>query len=58
MSCGRAPGDSLDGLTDALRRNGSLAWSHVRHEAGTVLPGRGDELIDLAKTNVTRRLFS
>src|SRR4051812_49291732 len=26
------PGDSLNGLTDALRRNGVLAWEHVRHE--------------------------
>jgi pyruvate dehydrogenase (quinone) len=26
------PGDSLNGLTDALRRRGSLAWAHVRHE--------------------------
>jgi pyruvate dehydrogenase (quinone) len=26
------PGDSLNGLTDALRRNGSLVWEHVRHE--------------------------
>ena len=140
------PGDSLNGFTDALRRNGNLVWEHVRHEAAaafaaageaavtgelavcanpdfaavaralgmhgqrverpddlagslraafdhdgcalvevmtarqelslpptitleqikgftlyatrTVLSGRGDELIDLAKTNVTRRLFS
>jgi len=43
------PGDSLNGLTDALRRNGSLAWGHVRHEARTLLSGRGDELIDIAK---------
>jgi pyruvate dehydrogenase (quinone) len=98
------PGDSLNGLTDALRRNGNLAWEHVRHEEAaafalraafdhdecalvdvvtarqelslpptitleqikgftlyatrSVLSGRGDELLDLAKTNVTRRLFS
>ena len=26
------PGDSLNGLTDALRRNGTIAWGHVRHE--------------------------
>ncbi|MGJ4844705.1 ubiquinone-dependent pyruvate dehydrogenase [Leifsonia sp. Le1] len=26
------PGDSLNGFTDALRRNGSVAWQHVRHE--------------------------
>src|SRR5262249_62032830 len=26
------PGDSLNGFTDALRRDGSLTWEHVRHE--------------------------
>lgn len=26
------PGDSLNGLTDALRKDGSIAWMHVRHE--------------------------
>src|ERR1700678_1586346 len=26
------PGDSLNGFTDALRRDGSIAWQHVRHE--------------------------
>jgi pyruvate dehydrogenase (quinone) len=26
------PGDSLNGFTDALRRNGTVAWQHVRHE--------------------------
>src|ERR1700747_3276029 len=25
-------GDSLNGLTDALRRQGKIAWAHVRHE--------------------------
>src|SRR6202048_2498501 len=25
-------GDSLNGLTDAIRRNGSIDWIHVRHE--------------------------
>ena len=25
-------GDSLNGLTDALRRQGEIAWVHVRHE--------------------------
>src|ERR1700691_5982714 len=28
------PGDSLNGFTDAMRRDGSLAWEHVRHEEG------------------------
>jgi pyruvate dehydrogenase (quinone) len=26
------PGDSLNGFTDALRRDGEIAWEHVRHE--------------------------
>jgi pyruvate dehydrogenase (quinone) len=26
------PGDSLNGFTDALRRDGTIEWSHVRHE--------------------------
>src|ERR1700758_1449040 len=26
------PGDSLNGFTDAMRRDGELAWAHVRHE--------------------------
>jgi pyruvate dehydrogenase (quinone) len=26
------PGDSLNGFTDALRRNGEITWQHVRHE--------------------------
>jgi thiamine pyrophosphate-dependent acetolactate synthase large subunit-like protein len=26
------PGDSLNGFTDALRRDGDVVWAHVRHE--------------------------
>jgi len=26
------PGDSLNGFTDALRRDGGISWEHVRHE--------------------------
>jgi pyruvate dehydrogenase (quinone) len=26
------PGDSLNGITDAIRRNGNMQWVHVRHE--------------------------
>ena len=26
------PGDSLNGFTDALRRDGTIAWAHVRNE--------------------------
>lgn len=28
------PGDSLNGLTDALRENGQIEWIHHRHEEG------------------------
>ncbi|AZG44695.1 ubiquinone-dependent pyruvate dehydrogenase [Gordonia insulae] len=28
------PGDSLNGFTDALRRDGTISWQHVRHEEG------------------------
>ena len=26
------PGDSVNGFTDAMRRDGSITWEHVRHE--------------------------
>jgi pyruvate dehydrogenase (quinone) len=26
------PGDSLNGFTDAIRRDGEVSWAHVRHE--------------------------
>ncbi|WP_399896061.1 ubiquinone-dependent pyruvate dehydrogenase [Streptomyces sp. BBFR51] len=31
------PGDSLNGLTDALRRDGEVDWVHVRHEESAAL---------------------
>lgn len=31
------PGDSLNGFTDAVRRDGTLAWQHVRHEEAAAL---------------------
>lgn len=31
------PGDSLNGFTDALRRDGSISWQHVRHEEAGAL---------------------
>jgi Thiamine pyrophosphate enzyme, N-terminal TPP binding domain len=34
-------GDSLNGLTDAVRRSGGLAWEHVRHEQAAAFAGRG-----------------
>jgi pyruvate dehydrogenase (quinone) len=39
------PGDSLNGLTEALRRNGSLAWGHVRHEEAAAFAAAGEAAI-------------
>jgi hypothetical protein len=34
------PGDSLSGFTDALRRDGDIEWTHVRHEGGRGIRGK------------------
>jgi pyruvate dehydrogenase (quinone) len=39
------PGDSLNGLTDALRRNGGLAWEHVRHEEAAAFAAAADAAV-------------
>ncbi len=36
------PGDSLNGFTDALRRDGGIAWQHVRHEEAAGFAAAGD----------------
>ena len=36
------PGDSLNGLTDALRRDGEVAWRHVRHEEAAAFAASGE----------------
>jgi pyruvate dehydrogenase (quinone) len=36
------PGDSLNAFTDALRRDGELAWEHVRHEESAALAAGGE----------------
>jgi pyruvate dehydrogenase (quinone) len=36
------PGDSLNGFTDALRRDGGLDWMHVRHEEGAAFAAAGE----------------
>ncbi|QHC02418.1 ubiquinone-dependent pyruvate dehydrogenase [Epidermidibacterium keratini] len=36
------PGDSLNGLTDALRRDGTIEWVHVRHEEGAAFAAAAD----------------
>ena len=54
------PGDSVNGFTDALRRDGGIAWQHVRHEEGAAfaaageaaLTGEGRELVELTKSNL------
>jgi pyruvate dehydrogenase (quinone) len=36
------PGDSINGFTDALRRDGSITWEHVRHEEGAAFAAAGE----------------
>ena len=36
------PGDSLNGLTDAIRRSGLISWEHVRHEEAAALAATAD----------------
>lgn len=44
------PGDSLNGFTDALRKDGSIRWLHVRHEESAAFAAAADAAItgDLA----------
>jgi pyruvate dehydrogenase (quinone) len=39
------PGDSLNGFTDALRRDGSMLWAHVRHEEVAAFAASADAAI-------------
>ena len=39
------PGDSLNGLTDALRRDGEIAWRHVRHEEAAAFAASGEAAV-------------
>jgi pyruvate dehydrogenase (quinone) len=39
------PGDSLNGFTDALRRDGDLAWQLVRHEEAAAFAAAGEAAI-------------
>ena len=39
------PGDSLNGFTDALRRDGGIAWQHVRHEESAAFAAAGEAAI-------------
>src|SRR6202451_2711908 len=36
------PGDSLNGFTDAIRRDGMIAWQHVRHEEAAAFAAAGE----------------
>ena len=36
------PGDSLNGFTDALRRDGEITWQHVRHEEAAAFAAAGE----------------
>ena len=36
------PGDSLNGFTDALRKNGTIRWVHVRHEESAAFAAAAD----------------
>jgi glyoxylate carboligase len=38
-------GDSLNGLTDALRRQGKIEWIHVRTRASLVVGERPDPVV-------------
>ena len=39
------PGDSLNGFTDALRRDGRLSWQHVRHEEAAAFAAAGEAAV-------------
>jgi len=36
------PGDSLNGFTDAMRRDGGISWQHVRHEEAAAFAAAGE----------------
>jgi pyruvate dehydrogenase (quinone) len=39
------PGDSLNGFTDALRRDGETSWEHVRHEEAAAFAAAGEATV-------------
>jgi pyruvate dehydrogenase (quinone) len=39
------PGDSLNGLTDAIRRDGEVSWNHVRHEEAAAFAAAGEAAV-------------
>ncbi|MGB4135466.1 MAG: thiamine pyrophosphate-binding protein, partial [Microbacterium sp.] len=39
------PGDSLNGFTDALRKDGAIRWVHVRHEESAAFAAAADAAV-------------
>src|ERR1700738_2164788 len=39
------PGDSLNGFTDALRRDGGVTWEHVGHEEAAAFAAAGEAAV-------------
>jgi pyruvate dehydrogenase (quinone) len=39
------PGDSLNGFTDAIRRNDAVSWQHVRHEESAAFAAAADAAV-------------
>src|SRR5580692_10828251 len=39
------PGDSLNGFTEALRRDGTISWKHVRHEEAAAFAAAGEAAV-------------
>jgi pyruvate dehydrogenase (quinone) len=39
------PGDSINGFTDALRRDGEIVWEHVRHEEAAAFAAAGEAAV-------------
>ena len=39
------PGDSLNGFTDSLYRDGTITWQHVRHEEAAAFAAAGEAAI-------------
>lgn len=39
------PGDSLNGFTETLRKNGTIAWARVRHEEAAAFAAAGEAAV-------------
>ena len=47
-------GDSLNGLTEALRRRGTIEWIHVRHEEVAAFAAAGEAADDRQRSRSAR----